>query len=471
MTALPPTCPFSITLEHADHAEIVCREILRDLPLKRCVLRGEWNQRQVLVKLFLHPVSAHRHWQREKQGVQKLIDADLTTPALLFCGQLTDQTPVLVFEFIPKTQSALHAWQHCTSETERLTLLNSLVTEIARQHAHGIWQEDLHLGNFLIAEKTIYTIDGDAIAGNRDKTALNPEQSADNLALFQAQIAPHFDPLFSCVVQHYMELRKFSAQWQQQLNNRVISQRQKRRLKYVAKSFRSCSEFLRSRHNNLEMVQRRDVPADFIDQFKTNPDQIVASSIPLKDGNSATVVRLTTPDGDWVVKRYNIKNLWHGLKRCLRRTRASVSWGNAHRLKISGISTPSAIAMAEKRFGPLRLTGYYVCDFVEGKDVAAYFADGNEPNESQLDTANRLIELFRIFLQLGIVHGDCKATNFLVTDQGIAVIDLDAMWEPKSRKRFNKLYRRDRSRFLRNWKTDCALYRWFDRHLPQPDDI
>ncbi|EAT16141.1 hypothetical protein HTZ97_13885 [Desulfuromonas acetoxidans] len=471
MTALPYTCPFSITLDHADHTEIVCREVLRDLPQKRCVLRGEWNQRQVLVKLFLHPVSAHRHWLREKQGVERLIDADLTTPPLLFSGKLTDQTPVLVFEFIPQAFSALHLWPHCSNDTERLTLLNNLTMEIAHQHAHGIWQKDLHLGNFLIAEKTIYTIDGDAIDGKSDKTALGPERSADNLALFQAQIAPHFDHLFSSVVQHYMGQRQFPAQWQHQFNQQVVRQRQKRRLKYVAKSFRSCSEFFRSRHNNLEMIQRRDASAAFIDQFKAHPDQIVASGTLLKDGNSATVVRLTTPDGDWVIKRYNIKNLWHGLKRCLRRTRASVSWGNAHRLKISGISTPSAIAMAEKRFGPLRLTGYYVCDFVEGEDVAAYFADGNEPSESQLDTANRLVELFRIFLQLGIVHGDCKATNFLVTDQGIAVIDLDAMWEPKSHNRFNKLYRRDRNRFLRNWKTDSALYRWFDRHLPQPDDI
>ncbi len=471
MTAIPHACPFSITLDRTDQAQIVCDEVLRDLPQKRCVLRGTWNQQQVLVKLFLHRTSAKRHWHREKHGIERLLQAGITTPSLLFSGELTDHTPVLVFTFIPEAISALQAWQRCRSNDERLTLLTRLVTEVARQHEHGLWQQDLHLANFLIAGDTIFTIDGDAITGNKDQSPLAPQPSTDNLALFWAQISPRFDALLPSVIQHYVEQRQLTTESIEQVKQRLSVQRQKRRLKYVAKSFRTCSEFLRRRQGRLDMIQRRDLPDSFMARFETDPDQLVASGTLLKDGNSATVVRFTTPDGDWVIKRYNIKTFWHGLKRCLRRTRASVSWGNAHRLKISGISTPSAVAMAEKRFGPLRLTGYYVCDFVEGRDVADYFSAEDEPTGQRLATANQLIELFRIFLQLGIVHGDCKATNFLVTDQGIAVIDLDAMWEPRSRNRFHKLYRRDRNRFLRNWKADSALYRWFDRHLPQPGDI
>ena len=445
--------------------------MLRDLPKKRCVLHGDWGQRPVLVKLFLHPTAAQRHWLREKQGIEKLLQADITTPALLFAGQLTDQTPVLVFEFVPNAQSALQLWSTATSDSERTMLLSRLVTEIAHLHERGLWQQDLHLGNFLVDDTKIYTIDGDAISGSTEQAPLDTRRSITNLALFWAQIAPHFDHLQPEIVRQYSKQRQLPEDWVEHIKDHVADQRRKRRLKYVAKAFRSCSEFICCQHARLHIIHRRDAQDSFIASFKDDPDQMVAAGKHLKNGNSATVVRLTTTDGDWAIKRYNIKNILHAVKRCLRPTRASVSWGNAHRLKISGISTPSAIAMAEKRFGPFRFTGYYVCDFVDGQDVADYFVDDNEPSGSQLDTANHLIELFRIFLQLGIVHGDCKATNFLVTDHGVSVIDLDAMWEPKSRNRFNKLYSRDRSRFLRNWKTDCALYRWFDRHLPQPDDI
>ena len=46
------------------------------------------------------------------------------------------------------------------------------------------------------------------------------------------------------------------------------------------------------------------------------------------------------------------------------------------------------------------------------------------------------------------------------------VIDLDAMVQHQSPRRYAKAWRRDRARLLRNWAPASVLYRWLDATLP-----
>jgi len=66
-----------------------------------------------------------------------------------------------------------------------------------------------------------------------------------------------------------------------------------------------------------------------------------------------------------------------------------------------------------------------------------------------------LVKQFRALLQLladaSISHGDLKATNFIVTSQGLCTTDLDAMCEHRFRWRFARAFRQDLDRLRRNW--------------------
>jgi tRNA A-37 threonylcarbamoyl transferase component Bud32 len=461
--------PFTLNLSSIHGQETVkCEQLLRDLPGRRKVFRGSWQQRDVLIKLFIDPNAARRHWGREKAGVEALKNASVSTPDLLYAGNLDDGTPALIFDFLPEAQTALQVWDSLTNTDQRVNFLQQLVGLVAGLHNAGLVQEDLHLENFLVSGGKIYAIDGDALNNNGQGKALADAVSSRNLALLFAQLPPKFDCLVEDAVQHYAEMRRMTdTDFMARLARALPDVRRRRRHKYVEKCYRSCSEFERLELPGKIVFSRRDQAGTDLTQLFEDPDVFMAQGSLLKDGNSSTVVRVQGDNCDWVVKRYNVKSFWHWLSHCLRNTRAWISWGNAHRLKISGIATPHAIAMIEKRFGPLRSTGYYVSEFIAEPNAEAFFRDDTIPDIDRQQAARSFVELFELLRKLGIRHGDCKATNFLLRDLVPVILDLDAMSECHPGARSKEFFRCDRERFLRNWKELPQLQKWFDEHLPK----
>ncbi|MCK4508328.1 MAG: hypothetical protein KAU27_07310 [Desulfuromonadales bacterium] len=468
MKTLTNTLPITVSLNNStEESSIQCERLLRNLPAKRLVYKGSWQQRSVIIKMFLDPKSARRHWAREKSGVKALNDARVATPELLFSGELDDGIPVLVFDFLPHAQTALEVWHNLTNLDQRASFLHQLVGIVAGLHDAGLVQEDLHLENFLVSGQQLYAIDGDAIRlRNKDKP-LDLNSSSKNLALLFAQLSPKYDSLLESAALHYASQRNMAGpQLLDQLKLDLPKVRRKRCHKYIEKCYRTCSEFIRSQSTREVSISRRDAQGETLSRLLNDPDAFMRHGELLKDGNSTTVVGVQLDGCDWVIKRYNIKNPWHALSRCFRPTRAWISWGNAHLLKISGIATPRAIAVIEKRIGPLRSTGYYVCDFVAGLHAEDFFQDETLAAATKERVAENFVQLFSLFHQLLISHGDCKATNFLLKNNEPWVLDLVAMHECSSPARFQKLFQVDRERFLRNWKSQPELQLWFDKHLP-----
>ncbi|TNE84066.1 MAG: hypothetical protein EP334_00115, partial [Gammaproteobacteria bacterium] len=160
--------------------------------------------------------------------------------------------------------------------------------------------------------------------------------------------------------------------------------------------------------------------------------------------------------------RYNIKSFWHGLSRCWRPSRAWISWKSAHRLELLGIATPKPLGMRENRIGPLRREAYLLTEHVEGENLQAWLLrHGGERIPEWLD--REICSLFERMWQGAISHGDMKATNLIVCDQSLFVIDLDALAHHRGRSRFLKHYRRDLQRFMDNWQGET--WQHFERLL------
>ncbi len=463
--------PFRLALVCDGHAqELQVDQVLRTVPRKRLVCAGVWQGRPVVAKVFFAAHRSRNHATREVRGVEALQRAGIRTPTLVFqAGLAQDHTPVLGFERLLTARSLSQILSEAHNERERLDLLKRLIAIIAGQHDAGLKQDDLHLGNFLLERDDLYTIDGDEVDVSRAGSPLPEDVSLRNLGLFFAQFFPQQDVLIPEIFRAYVEKRGWDAnpQKERRLAAEIDRQRKIRMRKYLKKIFRESSAFVCLKDWSSFLVCDRHLYTPAMIRFLADPDALISQSPLLKDGNSSTVALITLDGRQLVVKRYNIKNPWHAVKRALRPTRAWVSWKNTHRLALLGINTPRPVLLLERRRGPLRSTSYFVTEYVSGMDV--YRLLHKQPEDIQLimDIANQFGELLRIFADARLSHGDFKATNFLVANGKLSVIDIDGMRVHQSMQCFRRAFERDCKRLLKNWADLPQVFERFKARLAE----
>lgn len=186
------------------------------------------------------------------------------------------------------------------------------------------------------------------------------------------------------------------------------------------------------------------------------PDELVIC----KEGSRSLVGKHTLSDStECVLKYYYPKNLAKKINYGLRGSRAMRSWVAARAFDLLGIPTPAAMMIHEQK-GPAGLT-------LRQSLLACHLAPGiplcDVTDETGLrEIAPQLKEAFTTMATFGISHGDLKANNIIVdADHKIRFIDLDGTTILSSNKDWQKLWERDRKRFLKNWPPGCFTRRLF----------
>ncbi|OGT74169.1 MAG: hypothetical protein A3H44_13650 [Gammaproteobacteria bacterium RIFCSPLOWO2_02_FULL_57_10] len=436
--------------------------VFRVLPEKRIVALANWNGQLVVAKLFFVRGRWAQHLERETQGIATIMAADIATPRLLATGVSTDDgTGVLLLQYIDNSVSVGQRWQNA-AEPERDLLLHKVVALIAECHNKGLLQKDIHLDNFLMRGDDLYLLDAAAIerqSVEADGVGVDSVRSLQNLALFLAQFPVSNDTSVQSLHAFYRARRpEADISADTGMFAALLRQNRLARLKVVlAKLYRETSAHICVRQWDKFVVYRREMDSAAMREFIADPDSAIAEGRLLKKGNSSTVALIRIAGRHYVLKRYNIKNVWHGLSRLLRPSRAWVSWRNAHMLEMLGIATPTPLLMMERRLGMLRREAYFLCDHVPGEDALHLL--GKEPINSP--AWSRALEqfdaLFQIMCDYGIVHGDMKATNFISNETALVVLDLDAMRQEQDGRRFVMAFRKDLQRFAANWQNQPEL--------------
>lgn len=181
----------------------------------------------------------------------------------------------------------------------------------------------------------------------------------------------------------------------------------------------------------------------------------------LKAGNSSTVVQCQIDGHKFVVKRYNMKNPGHAIRRAFKKTRADISWRNARLLMKYGINTCEPVAMIEKRFGPFRNKAYFICKYIKGGDVLHYFKSAGAEERSR--TAQVILGVFSRLESLMISHGDMKAANLIIQEGRLWLIDLDSMKQHKTKSGFSRARKKDLRIFMKNWSDQPDIAALFNR--------
>src|SRR4030065_1396395 len=153
--------PFQLSIKFAsgEIETLTCTALFRAIPGRREVYDALWQGRAVIVKVFLHSISAKRHLKREWRGLKLLQQRGLNSPETLFFGKTEDGQWALVMEKIANSLTTLEVLGKTTEKNKRLEIMVLICKELAKQHSGGVLQKDLNLGNFLMDGNKVFALD------------------------------------------------------------------------------------------------------------------------------------------------------------------------------------------------------------------------------------------------------------------------------------------------------------------------
>ncbi|MGN8122032.1 lipopolysaccharide kinase InaA family protein [Pseudomonas sp. 22082] len=465
-----PPLPLSVALaDAAGPADLQLLSLLRVLPGQRYVGAGVWRGRPVLAKLLVGNKAA-RHFQRELEGVKLLAAQGMTTPLLLADGLKDGEGGWLLFEFLEGAESLGDAWSKVESlpvlADEQSAVLAEALGAIGQLHGKGLWQEDLHLDNLLRHGGQLYLIDG---AGIRVETAGQPlsrQKVLENLGVFFAQLPKSLEPFTEELLVYYLLSNSEHALPLEALQKQIDKVRAWRLKDYLIKVGRECTLFSVKRGAFALRSIRREEESAMLPVLE-QADALLDQGHLYKTGGAASVGKVEVAGRALVIKRYNIKNFAHWLKRFWRPSRAWHSWREGNRLAFLGIATPKPLAVLETRFFWLRSKAYLITEYLAGPDIIERFAPYVESGAAPENELQALDRLFARLIAERISHGDFKGHNLFWQEDRWALIDLDSMCQHGSVGSFAPAYARDRARFMRNWPESSALYQVIDQRLPR----
>ncbi len=434
--------PFDLDIENKSYR---CTQILRLLPSKRLVVKAcDEAGYSFLIKIFIKQSKGERELAREKRGYQLIKQTDIDVPELMFTNDTHPDYCVIAYQYLEGSVPF--------ANTNEIVLMydDDLIAMAAALHNAGLLHSDFHLDNILIADNKLYLIDLASIYADKNVQSVGKENSLANLAVLIVQFKPGEQKVLMSKLQQYYQQRgwQYGVEEQKEFKIRVKQAWQKRKTNYLKKCFRKCTMTAYKKTFRQEYAFYRPFFDKEGESFVKQIEQLIATGQVLKAGNSATVVAINYAGKDLVIKRYNMKSFWHLLKRCYRPSRAAISWRNGRLLQLLGVATPAPLGFIERRYGWFRSTAYFICEKSEGQEMLATF-NQRMPSEKELA---QIKNLFDVFKEYKISHGDFKASNLLIKENGeIELIDLDSMQECLNVQSFQRRFEKDKVRFLRNW--------------------
>lgn len=452
--------PFKVIL---NSGELECVEAVRVLTGRRMVCRARWHGDEVFAKLFAPNSHAASDWRAEHGNYHRLREAGVSMPDLLHAQQqASPECAVLVYRSLAPAPTAKQLWTDL-DESGREPLLRRLVQTLAMHHAAGVIQDDPHLENFMVADERLYSLDagGFAILGGPPE----PYRALDNLGLLFAQLPVEYDKYAIPMLAAYREAGGPAGEVPPaQLSAAIGTQRKRRLEKFRKKIMRECSAFIERHSWGHKLMVARQYASAGVWRYLDDPERAFADGERyLKSGNSATVTGFEVDDIGLVVKRYNLKDFGHRLRRCWRPSRAACSWRNANLLRFLEIATAEPVAMLETRFGPFRGRAYFFMRHVVGVDLFAYMTSALIAEADKQAMSAAVACLFRRLASNKIAHGDMKASNIIVENGKPVLIDLDAMQLHGKAAKFIPAFQRDLDRFFQNWNEHAETHAMFAR--------
>jgi len=248
-----------------------------------------------------------------------------------------------------------------------------------------------------------------------------------------------------------------------ELEGAIISLQGERTRRYFKKTRRSCTEFVRVDTDAYRAWHLRLADLDVIESLLADPEVLMAEGWRLKSGNTCTVQGFSRGGKTYVLKRYNKKPLFRRIRKLFTDSRALRSWSSAWVLEMAFIATGRAVAVYEDASECLPGLRYLLMERIEGQVLPDYVDSCGDDLERIEAVAEEFALLWAALGRLRAAHGDLKATNLIVGEDGrLHLFDLDAFRFGLGARAFKRGRTKDLKRFMKNWAGRPELLQMFE---------
>ena len=431
-------------------------QTLRTLPGRRIVSRGRiiGAGLDVVVKCFLPHAKQERDSRREWQGLNNLQNSGLPVPSPYAVCRDDEGNIYVLMQYLEGATTLGNYLEAATLEKSK-ALMATLAGLVDKLHGAGARQMDQHVDNWAVVGESLYLVD----AGTYRfvEGSLSVSDRCSDIAAICVTLPPFAEALF----RSSLKLDPAASV----IESVILDVQQTRARRYYKKSQRSCTEFIKYREDGRKGMSLRNADSALIENFFKEPESIMELGERLKSGNTCTVQTLEHGDKCYVLKRYNPKPFLTQLRRSLFPSRARKSWSNACVLNLAFIPTAKPVAFLEIGDFP-RNMGYLLMERIDGELLPEYVARFREDDLLMKSLVMEVGRVWDSLARLGAVHGDLKATNWIVSSTGeVHLFDLDSLSIGLSNRTYLAGRRSDMQRFLKNWSSDPQLAEAFRKRM------
>jgi len=213
---------------------------------------------------------------------------------------------------------------------------------------------------------------------------------------------------------------------------------------------RENSDYLGGDKNNVRWIARKKNLPEGFEELISEVDTYMEQGEIIKDEAGHKIVQLNFKDETFIIKKYQIKGLWHYLRKLFSQTRALTAWKACHWFNAAGIRTLNIVSVIE-RYNKLTTTeSYLISSFLPGDRL-----DEININEKQKYLiGNRVSSFFKRLQWIGFNHGDSKSSNFFLYQGKLFVFDLDVAKKRILSFQIKNKILKDQKRILKSFDTE-----------------
>ena len=211
---------------------------------------------------------------------------------------------------------------------------------------------------------------------------------------------------------------------------------------------RESSDYITGKGEGRRWIAKKQFFNEGLSEVISNPDEFMSKGEEVKFEAGNHVVGLDLPNHSIFIKKFQIKGVFHYLRKFFSPTRAITAWKATHWLNAAGIKTINALAVIETYDSFTTRESYLITLKQSGERL-----DQMKITESlEKLIPNKMGALIKRLSWIGFNHGDAKGSNFFFDKNSLIVSDLDAC----KRRYFqailaNKLAK-DKKRILRSFE-------------------